>query len=151
MTDVFDDDNRMVEDFSPENYTSALNKMNPEIKEIWLNKLENENIPQTTSRLGTTDGERCCLGVLCDIAVEQGIIPTPVASYPTDDNSTLVYGEGEGSEQAVLPKVVAEWSGVNPRGDFNVNNLGVPKDALSSLNDSGATFPQIAAIIREHF
>lgn len=136
--------------FSPENFSGPEEKMNPEVKKLWIEKLETENIPQTHNRLGKLTGERCCLGVLCDIAVEQGIIPepTPIDSWA---DSTLAYTDGFDTEQAILPRKVAEWANIDPRGQLNYADDGTAGHSLAALNDNGASFPKIAAIIREHF
>lgn len=120
--------------------------MNPRVKELWLDKLENGDIPQTTGKLGDLEGGRCCLGVLCDIAVQEGVIQPPTVY---DDR--LRYGD----ELAVLPSEVMEWAGIeHSNGGFASDPEGNPEymdDALSFQNDRGKTFPEIAQIIREGF
>jgi hypothetical protein len=120
--------------------------VNPNVKELWLDRLENGDIPQTTNKLADLEGGRCCLGVLCDIAVEEGVINPPVV-----DDDRLMYD----NEIAVLPPKVMEWSGLeHNNGGFALNPEEKPDyidDALSYRNDTGKTFPEIAQIIRERF
>lgn len=120
--------------------------MNPKVKEIWLDRLENGNIPQATGKLGDLEGGRCCLGVLCDIAVEEGIIQPPTVY---DDQ--LKYAD----ELVILPRDVMEWAGLDyNNGGFSADPEKTPDfmdDALSYQNDQGKTFPEIAQIIRERF
>lgn len=125
--------------------------MDQRIKEIWIDRLENDDIPQTTSCLGTPEGGRCCLGVLCDIAVEEGVIQPPELS--ASGNSLFYNGS-----LAVLPLAVREWAGMSTdNGGFNErDNITddpdrIYTDALSYQNDCGKTFPEIAQIIREKF
>ena len=49
--------------------------MKQEIAEKWVERLRSGKITQCTSVLGRVTGARCCLGVLSDLAVEEGIIP----------------------------------------------------------------------------
>lgn len=120
--------------------------MNPRVKEIWIDRLENGNIPQTENKLGNLEGARCCLGVLCDIAVEEGVIQAPTVS-----GDLLEYA----NEIAVLPHDVMDWAGIeHNNGGFASDpekNSEYMDDALSYQNDMGSTFPQIAQIIRERF
>lgn len=120
--------------------------MNPRIKEIWLDKLENGDIPQITGQLGNVEAGRCCLGVLCDIAVQEGVIDPPAAH-----GVKLMYVD----EVAILPTAVMEWAEIeHNNGGFATNPEENPEymdDALSYQNDSGTTFPEIAQIIRERF
>lgn len=121
--------------------------MNPKVKEIWLDRLESGDNYQITSKLGNPDGGRCCLGVLCDIAVEEGVINPP----------DIVGGEylKYGDQLAVLPQVVMDWAGLEyNNGGFATDpdkNPDYMDDALSYQNDIGKTFPEIAQIIRERF
>lgn len=43
----------------------------------WIARLRDPNAKQRRRHLGAPTGERCCLGVACDIAVEHGVIPPP--------------------------------------------------------------------------
>lgn len=148
--------------------------MNPEVKALWVAKLREEGLPQTQGALNRVEPYEpaeedrsfdrpkpvgmCCLGVLCEIAVEHGIterLPDP------DDEGRVAYldhwtdpatGESfEKREIAILPVPVREWAGLhidNP--DVKVpTHTGTPSLAL--LNDEGYTFPQIADIIEEQF
>lgn len=105
--------------------------MDQEIKARWVERLRSGEIPQGHKALGAISGERCCLGVLCDIAVEDGIIEAPVsvAGYPY----TILYAGYSG-----LPApVVYRWSGLDG---------GFAQD-LAISNDNGATFEEIADLI----
>jgi hypothetical protein len=111
--------------------------MDPDIKAEWVRRLREDNIPQTTNGLlGDVNGRRCCLGVLCDIAVEHGVIPLP------EGGSALVYGD---KEKYVLPRVVAEWASIDCTGRYYSTK------SLAIDNDNGMPFPKIADVIEEYF
>lgn len=141
-----------------------------------MERLRDPNAVQTRGRLGRTDGSRCCLGVLCDIAVEQFVIGTP---YSAGDDlfedhhhqPSLTYGDSEVS----LPDRVQAWAGTayetepgepdygeDPQVEitqewydkwriFSIapNILIGQRYLLSALNDAGITFPAIADLIEE--
>lgn len=130
-----------------------MKKMNPEIKSKWIERLESGEIEQTTGSLCRTkpfndsDGSSipagmCCLGVLSEIAVEEGIIHKVV----NDGDSFAYYGD-EGAV-SYLPDSVVEWSGVEFNGRYKDQHGGV--EYLSALNDEGASFAEIAEIIRQY-
>lgn len=121
--------------------------MNPEIREQWCAELESGKHNQGQGylhRIDRTGHEmKCCLGVLCGIAVEAGVIPAPSAR---SENGGLVYQYGEMANGGVLPQEVKDWAGIT------WDNGTYGEDAtLSAKNDRGATFPEIAQIIREEF
>ncbi len=122
--------------------------MNEEIKAKWINALRAGNYQQGMGGLkrSTKGGgaEFCCLGVLCEIAVQEGIIPPAVSGkemgYPiNEDNPKGVrYYYGKDRATGHPPKEVVEWAGMcsNPTSSMNM---------LIYLNDTeGYTFKQIA-------
>lgn len=102
-----------------------------EARALWVERLESGAIQQGYNQLA--DGElRCCLGVLCDIAVEQGVIESYKSDYGNLDGYAdvmemvgLLSAEGE-----YLADRETEWSLVK---DNDVKCL---------------SFPEIAEIIR---
>ncbi len=101
--------------------------MNAEIKARWLDALKSGKYKRGTGFL-SYDGRHCCLGVLCELAVEDGIITKTGLRGPTFD-----YGIGKDVSQFGLPAKVQAWSGIdNPLGRFKSGLRG----NLSSLNDS---------------
>lgn len=137
-------------------------KMNPEIKTLWLSALRSGEYEQTTGVLhrGAADDSDapgfCCLGVLCDLAVKNGVIPEPTFR---DDKNALSYGTRpqcgiEGCEECMngsiglLPTEVREWAGMADAS----GNLPEKNTTLAELNDSGDyDFAGIADIIEEEF
>jgi hypothetical protein len=141
--------------------------VNKEVKELWVEALRSGEIEQTTGHLGDSAG-RCCLGVLCDLAVREGAIPAPI--YHEDNDLFYWVGdlealEEEGdwdiernSEYGLLPHSVMYWAGldsVNPH--VAVPEDGEPDDSeftesigLSDLNDDRDwTFGMIADVIED--
>lgn len=113
--------------------------MDPVIKTKWQVALRSGKYQQTKKRLRGDTGH-CCLGVLCELAVQEGVI-APAVKYG------FYYFDNQFS---LLPKSVMVWSGI----DTDAANYGVltPDDhALAHDNDSGKTFEEIADIIEERF
>ena len=53
--------------------------MNKEVKKKWVDALRSGEYAQGRSSLRDHD-EYCCLGVLCELAVKEGVIPAPTYS-----------------------------------------------------------------------
>lgn len=122
--------------------------MNADIKRLWIERLRSGRDQQGIGSLNRGN-KLCCLGVLCEIAVEQGVFPTPL-----DQGGLKFYGEGTDLNCSMLPKPVQQWSGVTSHGYYGerTNADGwLHRDALTSDNDSGKTFAQIADIIEANF
>jgi hypothetical protein len=102
-------------------------------RELWCSELESGKWKQGTGRLACetdTGTEYCCLGVACELAVREGIIE----AY--DGNACNLYSGRPGK--------VREWLGLTgPEGDY-----GKGAKCLTSDNDSGQSFKEIAATIR---
>lgn len=126
--------------------------MKQDIKNRWLARLESGEIKQTKRFLGRSNGSRCCLGVLCDIAVEDGIISPPtVEEDSTPTGRTYEYLNYAGSS-GELPEEVVVWAGLNRANpEYNIRSGSVTTN-LASLNDSSKyNFKKIADVIRKHF
>lgn len=141
-------------------------KMNPEIKAKWVSLLRSGKYDQYSGQLGADPiggswdvdkPSRCCLGVLCELAVEDGVVEKHVSEY-----GYVSYRAHGDSDRFYLPKVVREWAGFGPdnytpsvpneyldRDKAPHNEFGTVQ--LAVLNDQpGFTFDQIADIIEEH-
>lgn len=142
--------------------------MNPDVKAKWLQKLRSGEYDQGRfflRRKGRSEAEAdryCCLGVLCEVAVEEGVIPPAVSGHSWGDYR---YMYDDGSEQA-LPDAVADWAGLDDGLGTLVPGVarlesacpcascrigGIPEaHTLAELNDDlGYTFDQIADVIEE--
>lgn len=116
--------------------------MNAEVKRKWVEALRSGKYRQGKNRLRNTKGEFCCLGVLCDIAEREGVMP------PTDNimpSGYVCYGKEQTT--MTLPDEVIQWSGV-PDSD---PMIAPERTSLSALNDlRGLSFAAIADLIEKH-
>lgn len=110
--------------------------MNREIKNEWVKRLRSGEYDQIGSSLHTKDGF-CCLGVLCEIAVDNEVIKPPEftgAEYRYVKSTSY------------LPLKVQKWAGIRQRGTYDKNKSNLAQD-----NDNGCTFDEIANIIEANF
>ena len=115
--------------------------MNEDIKVRWTARLRSGQDEQTKSVLRNLDDGKCCLGVLCEIAVEDGVIEAP---YWAEHRDGYAYGSGDEADAvATLPRSVWEWAGL-PDANPDAPRTGV---TLAALNDKGFTFAQLADLI----
>ena len=123
--------------------------MNPEIKAKWIEALNSGNYEQGTGALHNDRDMYCCLGVLCELARQEGIVQI-LAEKKVDPS--LAYASVEEStdfSRINLPDVVREWSGFPARDPQS--GWDVVSEALVSLNDGKRlTFPLIAQYIEEN-
>lgn len=130
--------------------------MKPEIKADWLNRLRSGEYAQGRGSLRTEgdpeSGEPdryCCLGILCEVAADAGIVKRTLAGY-----------QASRSEEAltVLPGRVALWAGLksaNPTiaGDKQLT-LAEHNDGLHGDTDgwhrAPKTFAEIADLIERY-
>lgn len=114
--------------------------MRQDIALRWAERLESGQDKQGRTVLRRGD-ELCCLGVLCEIAVEDGVIPEP--SCP-DGNWTMgKYFYGANGNDCTLPREVMAWADIlDPVPDFGRHTFAAMNDAL------GWDFPTIATQVR---
>ena len=127
--------------------SSLLGKLKPEIKARWRAALESKKYPQCTGRLRSGAGF-CCLGVLGDLAVEDG-----VASW---DGWSLTVKATAQAELNSFPGSLLKWAfEVEPGFPIDTNNFhystDLEQECLTKINDSGLTFPEISKLIEQHF
>ena len=99
----------------------------------WVEALRSGKIKQSQGHLAEGDG-RCCLGVLCDLAIKAGVIPRYSPS------------------SCFLPQEVTDWAGLNGRdGSYERNGaqftLAEDNDGNKHAGIAGKTFAEIADII----
>ena len=111
----------------------------------WAQALRSGTYKQTTGRLRSQEGF-CCLGVACDLYAEEGNVRWAV---PLRSIRPLRFGFG--SRFNFPPAYVAEWYGLEDAGTDSIDTAdqGFQYD-LARLNDSGATFEQIAEKIEKY-
>lgn len=152
-------------------------KMDPTIKDRWTERL-NDGRPQATGYLEVHDGAgnrigQCCLGVLCEIAVEDGVIDPPKIQTTPSGNVVSVYEDMKDGFQdhnvSSLPLKVRMWAfpGVSDNADDMVycdptvefttdphctscDAVHTTTETLASLNDGERlTFRELAVLIDE--
>ena len=114
--------------------------MKKEIADKWATALRSGEYKQQTGALANADRtQHCCLGVLCELAIEDGV----------DLNARPgAYGIAMfGGYPSVLPLVVREWSRVQTKNGI----LGTGRGSLMNLNDDGKTFSEIADTIEKYW
>lgn len=108
-----------------------------EVKEKWVTALRSGQYPQGRELLRfsnpeTNRDEFCCLGVLCELAVQEGVIAHP-RTGDVDDDGVWHYGLEPYTGTGSPPPAVRKWSGLTRYAQ------------LVTLNDQdGKTFPEIA-------
>ena len=122
--------------------------MNKAVMEALVKALQSEKYIQCTSVLSKAETEHspqqhCCLGVLCQIAVEAGAVPAPTEFR--DGNLGIVLS-WEGAKD-ILPDSVKAWAGLRS----NTGQRSGGELSLAMLNDGGMPFVRIAEIIEKEW
>lgn len=125
-------------------------EMDPAIRARWVAALRSGEYEQGRHQLRTDHGGLCCLGVLCELAVADGVIPAAEYSF-----GEWVYDEND----TELPAPVREWAGLmtcNPWAPVDADGNGATLAELNDGCDAGLhgpderepwTFAQIADLI----
>lgn len=126
----------------------VIQQMDPEKKGWWADALESDRFRKGQGALRAIHEDgltyHCCLGVLCEVAIEHGL--DLAITYSSDRVQTYFDGEA-----LLLPKSVVQWAGLEKEGPevWQDNGEGVYKVELTLLNDDTEdTFADIAARIR---
>jgi hypothetical protein len=137
--------------------------MNQEVKAKWVAALRSGEFEQNKGALTNADRTKhCCLGVLCELAIGEGIIPGPV-NKDKGQGSLFYYGQnydGKGGDAFVLPSAVQVWAetDVNPKvpkplgADLHTDMCGLANynDGYEISNIRPHTFNEIADVIEEN-
>jgi hypothetical protein len=137
--------------------------MKIDIAKQWVDALKSGTYQQGTGKLHATDINGtcmyCCLGVLCDLYMQQNPdeLDVQVVTRKSDvflqhtqmlsigDDSITVYD----NDSLVLPLRVREWAGMHDAlGRFT--NASHAQDSLAELNDHGMSFDRLADVIEVH-
>lgn len=123
-------------------------KQHRKVRKMWVKALRSGEYVQGQNQLCTI-GEKgkpdmfCCLGVLCDLAVRKGLVPTSQINVEHDGNMTYF------DEEYRLPSKIQKWVGLSDEsGTYKdiVDEIQVRTD-LVTMNDDGFSFDKIADII----
>lgn len=152
--------------------------MRPEIRDELVKRLRSGKYIQGKEKLALADGDGmryCCLGVLCEMAVEAGVtqrIQREEARFneadpdgPEIEAIVTKYGRDGRAYDATLPPEVAVWAGMATEEDvetmsgiafddgpgmgrFSTKDNNLPTfNTLAGLNDDGKPFAEIATFI----
>src|SRR5574337_748004 len=121
--------------------------MNTRIKALWIAALRSDNYVQGTSVLTYTDDydqeRNCCLGVLCQIAIADGLpLDVITSKYP---NESVQYGESRA--RGVLPIEVMLWAELPTDDPYIHDRYNEPIKCSDANDNEGMTFEQIADAI----
>jgi hypothetical protein len=120
--------------------------MDVAVKELWVSALRSGEYVQGYGQLRTSDNKYCCLGVLCELASKQGIIPEASLKGIIPEAS-LTDRYWYAVEASYLPDRVQEWAGLSDQNPQVANADGVTS-GLGNHNDSGShDFDSIADMI----
>lgn len=113
--------------------------MKTDIKERWVAELRSGKYSQGSTYL-ERDGKFCCLGVLCTLAVEDGIINRRLGK-----SGVAYYDECA----LFLPASVSRWAGIEGWSAEVEVSTGHGKyvNDLTVINDNGTPFAEIADMI----
>ena len=112
--------------------------MNLEVRNKWTKALRSGDYPQGRNTLHDQDhDEWCCLGVLCSLAVAEGVATATTRRY---NGRSFTNFDGQ---EATLPISVRDWAGMkSTNGDLG-HGL-----SLVDMNDARRkSFDQIADLI----
>ena len=118
--------------------------MKEDIATRWNEALESGEYKQNHDEHLKDNTGFCCLGVLCELAVKDGIISS--AKY-RPENEFFSYG----GYTAILPPEVMDWAGMASETGMFLDEDENQSECLTTINDSGVKFPEIAKIIKDHW
>ena len=121
--------------------------MNQEFKERWIAALRSGEYKQGRNTLYNS-GKFCCLGVACELLVEDGILDktylrTNIFSYGPKGMSDDYFSS------SVLPDAACDVLEIDAKGTFSGGHF--TENQLTNLNDTGTSFEEIADIIETYF
>ena len=113
--------------------------MNQDIKKRWVAALRSGTYKQCKGSL-CKNNEYCCLGVLCDILKKELNLNI---NHSLDEPTSLSYDDA----YFTLPSKVREYAKITEVGDVYQKIDDVQYFALTTMNDDGISFDEIANII----
>jgi hypothetical protein len=118
--------------------------MDPAVRDEWVRRLRSGDYPQGGGQLRSSSGRFCCLGVLCEVAADHGVVV-----YDHDEGGYVGVGWLPGAPYVGhLPPPVQRWAGL-VGSTSRPNNPVVRDTSLSNWNDRGTSFADIATMIEE--
>ena len=112
--------------------------MKKSIAKKWVKALRSGAYQQGTHQLVDENDNFCCLGVLCNLAVDEGI-----GEWVRSSGGWVFKTESDVDDQ-VLPLEVRLWAGMSSTAGR------IKDDYLTVLNDTGKGFKELASIIEKN-
>lgn len=133
-------------------------KMNPEVKQKWIDALRSGDYEQGSEKLRGVNGY-CCLGVLCDLYAQEHNTEWEFRGYDElsdETNNPMDYWYFD-EHSEFLPESVMNWAGLktnNPQVRVDVEDNDDEdnwyfQDEIANVNDSGYTFMDLSKIIEQ--
>jgi hypothetical protein len=120
--------------------------MKKEWADKWVDALRNGPYTQTRRMLRGSEGF-CCLGVLCDLVKDEPLVQ---GRWREGFVTAISFEVSHTLQSAVLPQRVQKLVGMSSENGLLKNSEG-SSTTLSTLNDDGKTFDEIARIIEKHW
>jgi hypothetical protein len=136
--------------------------MDPVVRDEWTRRLRSGDYVQGTGSLRRVVDDQvryCCLGVLCEVARDRGVVELVSDEDSYRDGYRSVELPAEGAYNGVLPPSVARWARLVASDDVTARRGVDPEvrgTSLSTWNDLGpvgyrrASFARLADLIEEH-
>lgn len=122
-------------------------------RKLWFKKLEETELKQGKGALCTRNNEYCCLGIACEVAIENGLLIEKWMDEKYSDNVHLYGKRNEDISSAYLPSIVSDWLGMKTIEGAPVNepmSLSKVDDSCAIMNDEGLSFKEIAQRLQKH-
>jgi hypothetical protein len=125
-------------------------KMDPTIKAKWIDALRSGKYRQGKGALHKTDNSFCCLGVLCDLALQEGIVTRQTSNVGKYIYTPADPQDSTPGSSSYLPVVVQEWAGMDNSQGYHYDR-GLRRSLAALNDDHGLSFQQIAYVIEKEF
>ena len=123
--------------------------MNQEIKARWIAALKSGEYIQGTKVLRSVDNRFCCLGVLCELAVKEGVIPASEVKEINTSVRDIKKAYGYDGSAFKLSMSVVNWAELKDQLPLASGPIS-DGYSLAYLNDTYKyDFHKIAAAIEE--
>lgn len=119
--------------------------MRKDVAKKWARELRSGKYAKGTDALNAS-GKFCCLGVLCELAIKNGVVVDKL----TDEDTDVTYDGEYGS----LPVAVQEWAEMQSQDGFFYDEKGTQtkRKNLTIVNDKMKYgFGRIADIIEKNY
>lgn len=123
-------------------------KMNPEVKQKWIDALRSGKYEQGSEKLRSVSGY-CCLGVLCDLYAQEHNVEWEFRGNEETNLQPQGYWYFD-KESEFLPESVMNWAKLfrNPMLRIEDDDeMFEVNEEVSTLNDEGYSFSTIADLI----